>query len=253
MALSTGAGRDRLHHYGPWMLGGGAVVLGIVYEIARKHIVSRTDVVYFLVLIPTIIVHEVSHGVVANWCGDDTAKRAGRLSANPLRHIDPVGSILLPILLIVTTGYAFGWAKPVPVDVGRLRHPRNQAVLVGLAGPFVNIVIALAAGFAFRLVATQSGLASLSFTPLDQWPLLDLVLFFLGEVNVVIAVFNLIPIPPLDGSAVLERLLPSSALASYYRLRSLSMVLVLVLVFAAPGVLDTIFNHALQYWDDVVL
>ena len=251
VTLSDGTGRARLHHYGPWVLGGGAVVAGIAYEIARRHIVSRTDVVYFLVLIPTIIIHEVSHGVVANWCGDDTAKRAGRLSANPLRHIDPIGSVLLPILLIVTTGYAFGWAKPVPVNVSRLRHPRNQAVLVGLAGPFVNVVIALLAGFAFRLVATQSGLASLSFIPLGQWPLLDLVLFFLGEVNVVIAVFNLIPVPPLDGSAVLERFLPQSALASYYRLRSMSMVL--VLVFVAPGVLDTIFNHALQYWGNIVL
>ena len=248
MTLSDGTGRSRLHHYGPWILGGGAVVAGIAYEIARRHIVSRTDVVYFLVLIPTIIVHEVSHGVVANWCGDDTAKRAGRLTANPLRHIDPIGSVLLPILLIVTTGYAFGWAKPVPVNVSRLRHPRNQAVLVGLAGPFVNVVIAFLAGFAFRLVATQSVRDSPS---LGQWPLLDLVLFFLGEVNVVIAVFNLIPIPPLDGSAVLERFLPQSALATYYRLRSMSMVL--VLVFAAPGVLDTIFNHALQYWGNIVL
>ncbi|HVC25521.1 MAG TPA: site-2 protease family protein, partial [Acidimicrobiales bacterium] len=86
-----------------------------------------------------------------------------------------------------------------------------------------------------------------------QWPLTDLVLFLLGEVNVIIAVFNLIPIPPLDGSAVLERLLPASALPSYYRLRSISMLLVLFLVFAAPGVLNTIFNHALQYWGDIVL
>jgi Zn-dependent protease len=250
VTLSDGTGRSRLHHYGPWILGGGAVVAGSAYEIARRHIVSRTDVVYFLVLIPTIIVHEVSHGVVANWCGDDTAKRAGRLTANPLRHIDPIGSVLLPILLIVTTGYAFGWAKPVPVNVSRLRHPRNQAVLVGLAGPFVNVVIAFLAGFAFRLVATQSVRDGAS---LGQWPLLDLVLFFLGEVNVVIAVFNLIPIPPLDGSAVLERFLPQSALATYYRLRSMSMVLVLVLVFVAPGVLDTIFNHALQYWGNIVL
>jgi Zn-dependent protease len=249
VALAGGALRQRFHHYGPWIVGGGAVVAGIGYEIAKKHIVDRLDVVYFLVLIPTIIVHEVSHGVVAYWCGDDTAKRAKRLTANPLRHIDPIGSVLLPILLIVTTGYAFGWAKPVPVNVGNLRHPRNQAVLVGLAGPLVNVVIAFLAGFAFHLVAPQS----IYYEPFGQWPLFDLILFFIGEVNVIIAVFNLIPIPPLDGSAVLERLLPQSALASYYRLRSLSMVLVLLLVFVAPGVLDTIFNHALQYWGDIVL
>ena len=250
MAVSGGDSRAAFHRYGPWLLGGGAVVAGIAYEIARKHVLSREEVVYFLVLIPTIIVHEVSHGVVANWCGDDTAKRAHRLSLNPLRHIDPIGTVLLPILLILTTGSAFGWAKPVPVNIGRLRHPRNQAVLVGLVGPLVNVVIALLAGFAFRAVATPT---VLYVTPFAQWPLTDLVLFLLGEVNVIIAVFNLIPIPPLDGSAVLERLLPASALPSYYRLRSISMLLVLFLVFAAPGVLNTIFNHALQYWGDIVL
>ncbi|MCU1492752.1 MAG: peptidase [Acidimicrobiaceae bacterium] len=249
MALSGGGGRSRLNHYGPWVIGGGAVLAGIGYEIARRHAVSRSDIVYFLVLVPTIIFHEVSHGVVANWCGDDTAKQAKRLSLNPLRHIDPFGTILLPILLIATTGYAFGWAKPVPVNVGRLRHPRNQAVLVGLAGPAVNILIALAAGFAFRAVAHP---ATLSLS-INQWPLGDLILFYLGEVNVLIAVFNLIPIPPLDGSAVLERLLPASALPAYYRLRSASMVFVLLIVFLAPGALDVIFNHALTYWGNIVL
>lgn len=250
MTLDGGALRARFHHYGPWLLGGGAVLAGIGYEIARKHVVDRLDVVYFLVLIPTIIVHEVAHGVVANWCGDDTAKRAGRLSLNPLRHIDPIGSVLLPILLILTTGYAFGWAKPVPVNVGRLRHPRNQAVLVGLAGPAVNVVLAFVAGFVFRMVATPQ---VLYYLPLSQWPIVDLVLFYVGWVNVIIAVFNLIPIPPLDGSAVLERLLPASALPSYYRLRSFSMLLVLLLVFAAPGLLNSIFAHALQYWENIVL
>lgn len=248
MGVSGGDGRAAFHRYGPWVVGGGAVLAGIAYEIARKHVLSREEVVFFLVLVPTIILHEVSHGVVAYWCGDDTAKRARRLSLNPLRHIDPIGTVLLPILLILTTGSAFGWAKPVPVNVGKLRHPRNQAVLVGLVGPFVNVVIALAAGFVFRAVAP-------AFLPgdLSQWPLLDLVLFLLGEVNVIIAAFNLIPIPPLDGSAVLERLLPRSLLPGYYRLRSLSMVLVLFLVFFAPGVLNTIFDHALQWWGDIVL
>ncbi|MDA8291248.1 MAG: site-2 protease family protein [Actinomycetota bacterium] len=250
MALSGGDGRAAFHRYGPWLLGGGAVLAGIVYEIARRHVVSHEEVVFFLVLVPTIIVHEVSHGVVAYWCGDDTAKRARRLSLNPLRHVDPIGTVLLPILLILTTGSAFGWAKPVPVNVSHLRHPRNQAVLVGLVGPFVNVVIAFAAGFLFRVVATPNVLAD---PYLSRWPLLDLVLFLLGEVNVIIAVFNLIPIPPLDGSAVLERLLPQSLLPGYYRLRSVSMILVLFLVFWAPGVLSTIFDHALQYWGNIVL
>lgn len=240
--------KAQFHHYGPWILGGGALLAGIGYEAARRHVVDRFDLVFFLVLLPTIILHEISHGVVAYWCGDDTAKRAGRLSLNPLRHIDPVGSVLVPILLIATTGSAFGWAKPVPVSVNNLRHPRNQAVLVSLAGPFVNVVIALVAGFAFRLVA---GGVFLPYN-LNAWPIGYLVLFLLGEVNVIIAVFNLIPIPPLDGSAVLERFMPTDWLPGYYRLRRLSMILVLVLVFLAPGVLDALFNHALSYWGDIV-
>ena len=250
MGVSGGDRRAAFHRYGPWLLGGGAVLAGIAYEIGRKHVVNREEVVFFLVLVPTIMLHEISHGVVAYWCGDDTAKQAHRLSLNPLRHVDPIGTVLLPILLILTTGSAFGWAKPVPVNIGRLRHPRNQAVLVGLVGPVVNIVIALAAGFAFRLVASPSVLGD---PFISQWPLLDVVLFLLGEVNVIIAVFNLIPIPPLDGSALLERVLPKSLLPGYYRLRSVSMILVLFLVFWAPGVLNTIFNHALQYWGNIVL
>jgi Zn-dependent protease len=225
----------------------------------RGPLVSHTDVLYFFVLIVTIVLHEVSHGVVANWCGDPTARDAGRLTLNPLKHIDPIGTILLPILLIVTTGYAFGWAKPVPVNVGRLRHPRNQAVLVGLAGPTTNLLLAAIAGIALH-ITTHSGTSLFAvagnplsgYLQLSSWGLGNQILFMLGYVNVIIAVFNLIPIPPLDGSAVLERFLPASAMPSYYRMRSFSMILVFFLVFFAPGVLDTIFNHATDYWENLV-
>ncbi len=249
MSLQREARVRRFHQYGPWVLGGGAILALIGYEASRHHVLTRFDVIYFCCLIPTIILHEISHGVVAYWCGDDTAKRAGRLSLNPLRHIDPLGTILLPILLILTVHQAFGWAKPVPVNVSKLRHPRNQAVLVGLAGPVSNIILALAAGFAFRAVA-NIGLLSPN---IDSWPVGVELLFIFGEVNVIIAAFNLIPIPPLDGSAVLERLLPRSLLPGYYRLRQLSMVFVLILVFVAPGALTVIFDHALNWWGDIVL
>jgi Zn-dependent protease len=249
MSLQRDARRRRFNHYGPWVLGGAAVIAGIVYEARRHHVVNRFDVIYFCCLIPTVVLHEISHGVVAYWCGDDTAKRAGRLTLNPIKHIDPIGTILLPILLILTVHQSFGWAKPVPVNVGRLRHPRNQAVLVGLAGPATNIILALAAGFLFRGVANLNTLSP----NIDSWPVGVELLFILGEVNVIIAAFNLIPIPPLDGSAVLERLLPTSLLPGYYRLRQLSMVLVLVVVFWAPGVLNVIFDHALNWWGNIVL
>jgi Zn-dependent protease len=229
-----------------WVIAGAVLVIALV----AHHNITKQELIIFCVVVPSIILHEVSHGLVAYWCGDDTAKRAGRLSLNPIRHVSLFGTILLPILLIITTGYAFGWAKPVPISIGKLRHPRNQAVLVGLAGPVVNILLALAGGFAFRF-ATHDALGLLA-NP-DTWPLGDEILFFIGYANVLVAVFNLIPIPPLDGSSVVERLLPASALPGYYRLRPMAMVLVILLVFWAPGVLDSLFSHALRIWEDIVL
>jgi Zn-dependent protease len=253
VSLAAEARRRRFHQIGPWILAGTAIGAGIIVEAVHRHVLNSEDVWYFVVLIPSIILHEVSHGAVANVCGDRTAKEAGRLTLNPLKHVDIFGTILLPILLIVTTGTAFGWAKPVPVSINRLRHPRNQAVLVGLAGPAVNIVLALIFGFILRF-ATNNG-ASLPFggggSP-TGWPLGYELLFLAGYANVIVAAFNLIPVPPLDGSAVVERLLPQSVLPSYYRVRSFSMLLVFALVFLAPGLLDTIFDHALSIWVRVV-
>jgi Zn-dependent protease len=248
VSLSHEARVARFHRNGPWAVVIVAILVAIVVEAARHHALHNEEALFFVVLIPTIILHEVSHGVVAYWCGDDTAKRAGRLSLNPIRHIDPIGTILVPILLIVTTGLAFGWAKPVPVRVDRLRHPRNQAVLVGLAGPVTNIALALVAGFAFRFVANLGSLSS----NLAGWPLLDEVLFLFGVVNVIIAVFNLIPIPPLDGSALLERLLPREWLPQYYQVRMLSLFLVIFLVLFDPGVLDHLFNFGTEWWGRIV-
>jgi Zn-dependent protease len=249
VSLSREARLRRFHRNGPWAVAIIAILVAIVVEADRHHALHSEEALFFVVLIPTIILHEVSHGVVANWCGDDTAKRAGRLSLNPIRHIDPIGTVLLPILLIVTTHLAFGWAKPVPVRTDRLRHPRNQAVLVGLAGPATNILLALAAGFIFHAVAN---IGQLSQLPITAWPLGEEVLFLFGIVNVIIAVFNLIPIPPLDGSAVIEWFLPREWLPQYYRLRMMSLVFVLFLVLVAPGVLDSVFNFGTEWWGRIV-
>lgn len=253
MALAREARLRRFHQYGPWLLGGGAIAAALIVEAVHRHVIGEEQLLYFVVIIPTIVLHEVSHGAVANLCGDTTAKDAGRLTLNPLKHIDLFGTILLPILLIVSGGPAFGWAKPVPVSIGRLRHPRNQAVLVGLAGPAVNVVLALVFGFLFRFVSGDGANLPLGGSgSVSGWPILDQLLYLAGFANVIVAVFNLIPIPPLDGSAVIERLLPGSILPQYYRLRSFSMILILFLVFFAPGVLDTLFNKALTIWGNVV-
>jgi Zn-dependent protease len=249
MSPPTYQHRAFLNHYGPWLLGGGVLLAALIDEAAKHHVLSNQSILFFIILIPTIIIHEVTHGVVAYWCGDPTAKNAKRLSLNPLRHIDPLGTLIIPILLILTTGVAFGWAKPVPVNVNRLRHPRNQEILVSLAGPGINIVIAVVAGVALRVVGDAPILAVTNF---QGWPLLDQILLLIGFTNIVIATFNLIPIPPLDGSVVLERLLPASALPTYYRLRMFSMVFVLAVVFLAPGLLDSLFSHAVNIWESAV-
>jgi Zn-dependent protease len=243
------APRSRVQQNGPWLIGGGAVLVALVAEIYRHHVISEEETLFFVILVPTIILHEISHGVVALWCGDRTAKDAGRLSLNPLRHIDIFGTILLPLVLILKTGHAFGWAKPVPVNVANLRSPRNQAVLVSLAGPALNILIALVAGFALHLVANA---AVLPYEGFSSWPIVDQLLLLLGYTNVLIAVFNLIPVPPLDGSAVIERFLPASALPTYYRFRMFSMILVIILAYGAPGLLDSLFSHAGSIWASAV-
>ena len=122
------------------------------------------------VLVPSVILHEVSHGVVANHFGDDTAKRAGRLTLNPLAHIDPFGTVILPIILSLSGFGAFGYAKPVPVTVSRLRNPRQHSLYVSLVGPAVNIALALAAAVALRLFfATDIGDARLEAMPATRW------------------------------------------------------------------------------------
>ena len=121
-----------------WILAGAILLVALV----AHHNITKTEIIVFCVIVPSIILHEVSHGWVANAFGDDTAKRAGRLTLNPVVHVDPVGTLIVPALLSLASAGVFGWAKPVPVNTARLRSPRNQGVLVALAGPAVNAVLA---------------------------------------------------------------------------------------------------------------
>jgi Zn-dependent protease len=182
---------------------------------------------YFIWLVPSVTLHEVSHGYVANYFGDSTAKDQHRLSLNPLRHVDLFGTIIMPALLIVSGLPAFGYAKPVPVNIGRLRNPRKQAIWVALAGPAVNIVLS-AVGFALCEYAIH---ISKSYDEL-------LIFAALGLVNLVLAVFNLLPIPPLDGSAVIERFLPTRSLPRYYHFRQRALPFFFVFIL-----LDFTFFH----------
>jgi Zn-dependent protease len=176
------------------------------------------------VLVPSVVLHEVAHGFVAYRCGDPTAKRAGRLTLNPIPHIDPVGSVLIPLLCVLAGFPAFGYAKPVPVSVNRLRKPRNQHVYVSLAGPLVNfILVLLAFGVCSVLINAHVSEFSNLFT----------YFLYLGVINLFLGVFNMLPIPPLDGSILIERLVPRRHLMTYFQLRRNALPVVMVLVAAS--------------------
>jgi Zn-dependent protease len=186
---------------------------------------------FYIALLPSIILHEVSHGWVANFFGDPTAKNANRLSLNPMRHIDPFGTILLPALLIALHFPPFGYAKPVPVNTSRLRKPRQQSLYVSLAGPFVNIVLS-GIGLLLCDLAVTNEFGSVVVT---NNTLLNVGLA-LGLSNLLLAAFNLLPIPPLDGSAIIERFVPNRHLGTYYHWRARALPLVLGFVILSEYV-----------------
>ena len=224
------------------------LVIGVAVVVALivRDVVTTETVLILGVLFASVILHEVSHGAVALRFGDDTAQKAGRLTLNPVSHVDVFGTLILPAILVLAGSAPFGWAKPVPVNPSRLRSPRTHSLLVSLAGPAVNIALALIAALALRSVLPAT------FVDVDSLPITTRLLINLGIVNVVLAVFNLIPIPPLDGSAMVERLLPASWWPGYLKLRQYSMGLLLVLVLLLPGALDRVFDPAISFWARLV-
>jgi Zn-dependent protease len=215
----------------------------LVVLLVRAHSISRADIVLFCTIIPSIILHEVAHGWVALAFGDDTAKRAGRLTLNPLAHVDLVGTVLVPLLMIWGGFGFFGWAKPVPVNVSRLRSPRNHGVVVSLAGPAVNLALCAVAAVLFHLTGALRAIMTHPAVP--TWVL---VLFYLGLVNLWLTVFNMLPIPPLDGSVLLERLLPGAWWPGYLRLRRYTLPLVLGVVILATLIPDGGTSLVGHFW-----
>jgi Zn-dependent protease len=189
-----------------------------------------------LAAILAITLHEAAHGYAAKWLGDDTAARLGRVSLNPLRHVDPVGTLIVPGLLLasqlLTLGRVeamFGWAKPVPVNIWRLRDPRWGMVLVAAAGPAINFALAWGFGIALHGLA---GLADSLPAEMARWLFRFVVLSML--VNVILACFNLLPIPPLDGGRILVGVLPAPAARAVAGLERVGLLLVVGLVFLLP-------------------
>ncbi|NTV22361.1 MAG: site-2 protease family protein [Candidatus Yonathbacteria bacterium] len=173
------------------------------------------------VLIMSVVAHEVSHGYAAALQGDPTARMAGRLTLNPIKHIDPIGSVVVPFISYMMGGFIFGWAKPVPYNPYNLRNQRTGPALVAIAGPAINLFLALVFGLALRY-ATELGLASEAFMSIGA-----LVVY----INILLAVFNLIPIPPLDGSKVLYAILPTKWLHIAEHMERYSFLFVLLFVF----------------------
>ena len=201
---------------------------------------TGTSLIYFGCIVVAVILHEISHGLVALWFGDDTAKRAGRLTLNPLPHLDPFGSIILPALGAITGIPVIAWAKPVPVNPNRLRNPRRDMLWVGLVGPFTNFALMAGAALIARSVYRSFPVAS-RFGDIGHAPVGFQIVFFFALVNLFLGVFNLLPIPPLDGSSLLERALPERWLPLWYQFRPYGMLVLLLLVFTG-GILGRIID-----------
>jgi Zn-dependent protease len=186
------------------------------------------SVVWLLMLIPSITFHEFMHGWAAYKLGDPTAKNAGRLTLNPIASVDPFGTILLPLAGFMLGGPIFGYAKPVPYDPRYFKNLRQGEVIVGLAGPAANLVLALlGAGMVWAGVAFLQSWATLGSA-------IVLVGFAMATANLVLMFFNLIPIPPLDGSSVVPLFLPDSMIRSWYEIQRYAIGIFILLIFGLP-------------------
>jgi Zn-dependent protease len=194
--------------------------------------------IWALPLLFAITLHEAAHAYVANRCGDNTAKMLGRLSLNPIRHIDPLGTILIPILLGLLTQFNFllGYAKPVPIDWRQLRKPKRDMVFVAMAGPLANLVMALLWAICYKIATLLE----------MSWPSLFLLLTARTGIliNLVLFLLNLIPIPPLDGSRILISLLPKKAALAYSKIEPYGLIILILLLIT--GGLGMIFSPFLE-------
>lgn len=193
----------------------------------------QTLLIDAVALIIGIVIHESAHALAAYVLGDKTARSRGRVSLNPLAHIDPFGTVLLPLLMLAAGGPVFAFAKPVPVYLNNLKHPKRDELLVALAGPLSNVLLALAGALIGHvLLPLLAGQAAMSL-------LYYLFSFFMTfiVVNLSLAFFNLIPLPPLDGSSILVPFLKGKALREYYRIQQYAMPILLVILYLLPTVL----------------
>ena len=180
-------------------------------------------------LVIAIVFHEVAHGLVAKRFGDTTAERQGRLTLNPIKHVDPFGTLILPMLLALAHAPIFGWAKPVPVRADRMRNPRRDMIIVALAGPGMNLLLAV---LATLVLAGALALGDGKPMTIGGFVASNALNFLL--INLFLAVFNLIPLPPFDGGHVVEGLLPRPLAAGFRRLGRYSLPILIILLLVLP-------------------
>lgn len=180
-----------------------------------------------------IVIHESSHALAAYLLGDKTARSRGRISLNPLAHIDPFGTVLLPLLMVAIGAPAFAFAKPVPIYLGNLKHPKRDEVLISLAGPASNLLLAGLAALVLRIVMEVFGGAMAANGTI--YTAITVTSIFM-QVNLSLCFFNLIPLPPLDGSSVLITFLKGKALSTYYRVQHYSMPILILVLYLIPRI-----------------
>lgn len=205
-----------------------------------------------LVVIIGIVIHESAHALAAYALGDKTARSRGRVSLNPLKHIDPFGTILLPLLMIAAGGPVFAFAKPVPIYLGNLKHPKRDELLISLAGPASNIVLACLGALLLSGVVNGSVWATAAGSIVAEFALTFIF------VNLSLAFFNLIPLPPLDGSSILVPFLKGGALNTYYRIQQYAMPILIVVLYLLPmltgiDLIDIYFDFTVYPLGDALL
>ena len=211
-----------------------------MYELslAEKIIVAAVPIIF------AITVHEVAHGWVASKLGDPTAKLAGRLTLNPVKHIDPLGTIVVPLVMIVLTPFAFGWAKPVPVDWRNLDSPRRDMALVAAAGPGANIIMLLLWTLLLSVLFTDGTAVSYQENLLIEMAKIGII------INIVLIALNLLPLPPLDGSRIVTAFLSPAAAYKYNLLERWGLPILVVLIFT--GVLGKILHPLIGFMLSIV-
>ncbi len=226
--------------------------------------IIQTISIMALPVIFAVVLHEIAHGYVAYLKGDDTAKEAGRLTLNPIAHIDWFGTVLLPILFYFTTGFLFAFAKPVPVNFSKLKNPKLDMALVAVAGPLVNVILATISAFALKIVQNMDPEAAIQFNANIQGSVssgdnifmvpIMFMLYFSVILNVILAVINLIPIPPLDGGRIVTGLLPEPHSTTFAQVERFGFMIIVFLLFINPfGVMDKAVRPFITALLDILL